>query len=95
MTLFKNKNVMMGIGAVVLIALGYYFFGPSAPAADLSVGAAANPAELLFINLAGQLDSIAFKDGFLIDPRFRALVDIRTAILPESSGRPDPFAPIK
>ena len=73
---------------------GYFLFsgGPATP--DLSTSAATSPAELLFINLAGELDPIASNGAVLNDPRFAALVDIRTAVVPVTAGRPDPFAPI-
>lgn len=94
MSLFKNKNMMLGLGAAALIAVGYLLFGGESDVADLTVGDTASPAELLFIDLAGQLDPIAFNGGVLSDSRFFSLVDIRTAIIPETSGRPDPFAPL-
>ncbi len=94
MNLTKNKNLMFGLGAAALIAAGYFlFFNTSAPA-DLTVGDTTSPAELLFINLAGQLEPVAFNGGILSDARFESLVDIRTAVIPETSGRPDPFAPL-
>lgn len=92
--LTKNKNLLIGVGAAALIAGGYFLFFNGTPAPDLTSGTATNPAELLFINLAGQLDPVAFNGGVLTDARFNSLVDIRTAVIPETAGRPDPFAPI-
>ncbi len=95
MTLFKNRNLMFGLGGAALLAAGYFlFFNTSDSTADITVSNTTSPAELLFINLAGQLDPIAFNGGVLSDPRFAALVDIRTAVIPETTGRPDPFAPL-
>jgi len=95
MTIFTNKNFLIGAGAVVLLILGYFLFfnGPSSTP-DLTTGDTTSPAELLFINLAGELDPVAFNGGVLTDPRFASLVDIRTAIIPQTSGRTDPFAPL-
>lgn len=94
MNLTKNKNLMLGVGAVVLIAAGYFiFFGGSATPPDITIGTTASPAELLFINLAGELDPISFNGAVFSDSRFAALTDIRTAVVPETPGRLDPFAP--
>jgi len=48
--------------------------------------------EMLFLNLASQIESISFDAKLFTDPRFMSLVDIRTAIVPEQVGRKDPFA---
>jgi hypothetical protein len=95
MDLTKNKNLLYGAGAVILIAVGYFvFFSGGSSAPDVAATAPASPAELLFINLAGELDPVSFNGGILTDPRFTALTDIRTAVLPETTGRTDPFAPL-
>jgi hypothetical protein len=51
-----------------------------------------SPAETTFVNLATQLEPLGFDTAILSDPRFMALVDIHTAVIPESAGRRDPFA---
>jgi len=48
--------------------------------------------EVVFINLASQIESIRFDASLFSDPRFMSLVDIRTEIIPEPVGRRDPFA---
>ncbi len=93
--LAKNKGIIIGLGAVIILAVVYLLFFDKAPTADLtSSTTTGSPAELYFVNLSGELDDISFDTTVLTDPRFNALTDIRTAILPETSGRPDPFAPI-
>ncbi|MFZ1987810.1 MAG: hypothetical protein WAV21_02130 [Minisyncoccia bacterium] len=92
----KNRSVVIGLGAIVIIAVGYLLFsGSAAPAADLTMSnEAASPAELFFVNKASELGTIEFDTTVLSDPRFLALIDMKTVILPETAGRPDPFAPI-
>lgn len=86
---------MIICGVVVVGGLLYYFFFFTADTGTaVTAAAGASDAELTFVNLAGQLDPIDFDTTLLSDPRFSALVDIRTPILPESVGRTDPFAPI-
>lgn len=53
---------------------------------------AAGDAEIVFINLASQIDAIRFDTAFFDDPLFASLVDIRMPVIPEEQGRRDPFA---
>lgn len=96
MTSANNKSIMIGIGALIVLTIAYFlFFSGSGTTADLTTeSAAGSSAELYFVTLVGSLNPIAFDTQVLSDPRFAALVDIRTALIPETSGRPDPFAPI-
>lgn len=95
MSISRNKLILIIAGVVAAAGLGYYFFFFTAsPDATVTASAPASAAELTFVNLAGQLDPIDFDTTLLNDPRFMALVDIRTAVIPEASGRHDPFAPI-
>jgi len=41
----------------------------------------------------GELGPISFNTGIFTDPHFTALVDIATAVAPETFGRQDPLAP--
>ena len=93
--LAKNKGIIIGLSAVVILAVIYLVFFDKSPAANLTTGSAGtSPDELYFVNLTSELSDISFDTAVLQDPRFTALTDIRTAILPEQSGRHDPFAPI-
>ena len=53
---------------------------------------ATGESELVFVNLASQIDAITFNTALLSDPVFASLVDIRVAVIPEEQGRRDPFA---
>ncbi|HVW71625.1 MAG TPA: hypothetical protein VHB93_00545 [Candidatus Paceibacterota bacterium] len=92
--LAKNRGIIIGLGAIVLLAVAYLVFFSGSPSADLTSGAPTSPDEMYFVNLSGELSDISFDTTVLQDPRFMALTDIRTAVLPEQTGRPDPFAPI-
>lgn len=95
MTSMKNKPLMIGLGVVALLAVGYFLFsGSSSDVANVTTGVATSPAELYFINLAGELETVEFDTSVLSDARFIALTDISTNIVPGKPGRPDPFAPI-
>lgn len=94
--LAKNNALTIGLAVVVLGGIAYLFFftGNEAPA-DVTVDSVAgSPEELYFVSLASQLNTVDFNTGVLSDERFRALVDLKTEILPEVSGRADPFAPL-
>lgn len=93
-----SRNSIIFIVCLVIVAggLGYYFFffNSSSDAALTTSPGAASDAELSFIALVSQLEPIVFDTSILSDPRFTSREDIRTAIIPESSGRKDPFAPL-
>lgn len=93
-----SRSTLVFVICLVIVAggLGYYFFffNSNSSAAITQTGTAANDAELSFITLVGKLDPIVFDTSVLSDPRFTSRQDIRTAIVPETTGRTDPFAPI-
>jgi hypothetical protein len=91
----KHRQLMIALGGVILLAIIYFFFFSSPSSPDLtSSGVPASPTELFFANLQSELTPISFDTALFDDPRFNALVDIRTAITDETKGRQDPFAPI-
>lgn len=84
-------------GAFTLLGVSYLLFFNNNTANSSAVEqdtAAASDAEVVFLNLSTQLNSITFDTKVLSDPRFAALTDIHTAILPESEGKRDPFGTI-
>jgi hypothetical protein len=93
-----SRSTLVFIICLVVVAggLGYYFFffNSSSSAALTTNAGAASDAEFSFITLVSKLDPIVFDTSVLSDPRFTSRQDIRTAIVPEASGRTDPFAPI-
>lgn len=92
-----NKNtIIVVVGGIVLVALaaGYFLFVKPSSTVAVTETAPASPAEVTFVNLAAQLEPLGFDTSILKDPRFEGLVDIHTGILPEPTGRRDPFAPL-
>ena len=95
MTASRNTIILVVLALLVLAAAGYLLFGRGEEEATLSgTGAPASEAELTFLNLTAQIEPVAFDTSILSDPRFNALRDLRTAVVPENSGRIDPFAPL-
>ena len=93
-----SRTNIISILLVVVLAGGgiyyFFFFNKDTGSALSSTDAAASVQEQTFITLVGQLDPIVFDTSLLADPRFTSRTDIRTTIVPEASGRTDPFAPI-
>lgn len=91
-----TKTILMIIaGIVVLGGIYWYFFTGTATDVPLSADTtSSNPAQAQFETLVGELTPVSFDTSLLTDPRFAALVDIGTPVVPESSGRIDPFAPL-
>lgn len=96
MALSKKKTIAIAIGIVVLGVVAYVLW--LRPQSDENVSIVGygptGEAQATFLTLAAQLQPIAFDASVLDDPRFLSLVDIKTVILPEASGRTDPFAPL-
>jgi hypothetical protein len=92
----KSTIVLVILAIVLLGAGGYLFLNGGAPSATALSGGLApeDPGQAAFIQLASQLGPITLDASVLDDPRFTNLVDLGTQIVPESAGRPDPFAPI-
>lgn len=93
-----SRSTLVFVLCLIIVAggLGYYFFffNSNTNAALTTTTGAASDAEFSFITLVSKLDPIVFDTSVLSDPRFMGRQDIRTAIVPETSGRKDPFAPI-
>jgi hypothetical protein len=95
MTPSRTNILLIILGVVVLGAAAYYFL-PSSDASSATALSGDMPAdanEAAFIQLSSELDPISFDAHVLDDPRLTSLVDISTQVIPESSGRTDPFAP--
>jgi phosphatidylserine synthase len=93
-----STRVKIIIAVLVIAILGVIaylvFFNTNNDTTAVSTGsgAPASAAEVTFLNLASQINPITFDTTIFSDPRFTALVDIHTAILPEATGRTDPFS---
>lgn len=96
MALSKKTSVTVAAAVVVLGIAAYFFWmrTPAEPNVTISDAGAASVAQATFLTLAARLEPVAFDASILSDERFLSLVDIKTAILPEDSGRNDPFAPL-
>lgn len=95
MTASRTNILLIVLGAAVLLAAGYFFMRQSddSSATALTGTASGGSSEDAFIQLSSQLDPITIDPKVFSDPRFTGLTDISTQIVPESSGRTDPFAP--
>lgn len=96
MALSKKKTIIIAAAIVVLGVVAYFLW--LRPTTDENISIVGygptGEAQATFLTLAAQLQPIAFNASVLEDPRFMALVDIKTVIVPEASGRTDPFAPL-
>jgi hypothetical protein len=95
MPISRTTGIAIALGLILLAAAAYLLMRPAdAPSVTTTGGAPGSEAEAVFLSLTSQLDPVTFDTTILKDARFAALVDIRTAILPEPSGRSDPFGPL-
>lgn len=96
MHISRTTITYIAIGIVVLGIIAYFLMGRTSDLPTISVSGVAptSEAQATFISLAAQLEPISFDGRILSDPRFTALQDIHTSIVPETQGRTDPFAPL-
>jgi hypothetical protein len=97
MAISKNTTILIASGIVVLGLAAYFLWMRPSDQDPISMEAGYGPASearATFLTLAAQLEPVGFDPGILEDPRFTALVDIKTVIVPEAGGRNDPFAPL-
>jgi hypothetical protein len=93
MNIDKNFIIAGAIGTALIVTAGYLLFF-KAPAPAVTSTEPTSPEEIAFVNLASQLEPLGFDTSIFSDPRFAALVDIHTPVIPEAAGRRDPFAPL-
>lgn len=92
----SRTNVILIVLAIIVAAGALYmFFAKGDEETVTAIEAPGTEAERSFLALTAEIGAISFDTGIFSDPRFRALQDIRTAVVPEASGRPDPFAPLQ
>lgn len=92
-----KKNLPLVLGALaILVAVAAYLTLRPKPVEDVTVldSGPGSVAQSTFLTLVAELDPISFNTGVLVDTRFLSLVDLRTAIIPETPGRTDPFGPL-
>lgn len=91
----RNTIILGILGLLILGAAGYLLFGKGSTTDGVSATAGPTSAvEQTFINLTAQLSPVSFNTSILTDARFNALQDLKTAVIPETTGRTDPFAPL-
>jgi len=92
----RTNVILIVLGLIVVGGAAYMFMAKGDTEAVISEsGTPGTEAESAFLALTAEIGSIEFKTSIFQDPRFAALRDIRTDILPEVTGRPDPFAPLQ
>lgn len=92
----KSNITSFIIATLIIIAGGYwYFFAQTGNQPPLTTTTpSGNSAQTQFQILVSQLQPISFDTTIFSDPKFTSLVDLTMPVAPESSGRPDPFAPV-
>ncbi len=93
MKLSKNTTILIVALVVTIGVAGIVLFNATrTDPAVITETEGSSESEMVFINLASQIDAIHFSTDLLNDPRFLILEDIRVAVIPENAGRKDPFA---
>ncbi len=94
MNINKSTGIFILIGLIVLAAAAYLLMSGKEGSVLQASATPSSAAEMQFLSLTQQIDPVEIDTSILGDLRFTRLIDIRTDILPEASGRTDPFAPL-
>jgi len=92
------KNLIMVLGLVLIVALGYYLFVIQGNS-SLNLGAAQLQSEIdlesqQFLRKLNQIQNISLDVFILNDPRLTVLIDSKPLPGTYPIGRPDPFAKV-
>lgn len=92
----KSNTIFLVITTLLIAAAAYWYFftGTGSQPPVTAVSTPVNQAQTRFQALVSELQPISFNTALFSDARFNALVDLTTPVSPETSGRPDPFAPL-
>ena len=92
--LLKDTKLFIGIGVILALVFGYYYFFccPSA-APNISTNTTSPVSQDLLVTLQN-LHTITLDSGVFSDPVFVSLSDFGTTIPPQQTGRTNPFAPV-
>jgi hypothetical protein len=94
MNILKNKNVLGGIAAVIVIGLIYYIWSSAGSGALLTTAEPTSPLSQEILTTLGQLHTLRLDPALFKDPVFISLSDFGAAIPPQQAGRRNPFAPV-
>lgn len=93
-----NKNILLGGGLLVVAIAGYFIFtsgdSESEPLIEVQAGSTTQIGQEIIIEL-NRLKSLQNISGDLFkNSAFVSLKDFTQIVVPQPSGRPNPFAPV-
>jgi len=94
MDILKNKFVVGGVGAVLVLTLAYYLWTSAENSALLTTNDGTSPLSQEILLTLGQLHTIRLDPAIFTDPVFASLTDFGVTIPPQNAGRRNPFAPV-
>ena len=94
MNILKNKFVVGGVGAVLILTLAYYLWTSAENSALLTTNDGTSPLSQEILLTLGQLHTIRLDPAIFTDPVFASLTDFGVTITPQNAGRRNPFAPV-
>ncbi len=94
MDILKNKTLMGGVAAIVLLSLVYYVWNTAGSSELLSTTGGTSPLSQEILTTLGQLQTLRLDPSLFKDPVFVSLSDFGATIPPQQAGRRNPFAPV-
>jgi hypothetical protein len=89
----RIQNLLMLLGIVLIVALGYYLYIQS-NAAVLKTGTARDQVALesaLILRRLNEIKTVSLDGAIFSNERFTTLVDFTEPIIPQPVGRSNPF----
>jgi hypothetical protein len=88
-TIIKNKTAIVSL-VLLILAFFFYsmFFGDDS---ETLIAPANTAAGTELIALSKELSGISFSQDLFSTPAYRMLVDFGSEVLPQPTGRPNPF----
>jgi hypothetical protein len=92
----SKKTIIVGVIAIVVLAIVYFYFSNSAPAESVSSlqSQSASVVGTRVLSLLNQIKSLHIDTSIFKSPAYGTLVDYSVTIPELPVGRPNPFAPI-
>ena len=94
MDILKNKFVVGGVGAVLVLTLAYYLWTSAENSALLTTNDGTSPLSQEILITLGQLHPMRLDRAMFPAPVFASLTDCGVPIPPQNAGRRNPFAPV-
>lgn len=91
---FVQHKLLSGVAIILILAAIWFGLNSSSAPVPILQDSSGNESERQLVATLLTLRAVNLSGTIFSDPVFMSLTDFSTAIQPEPSGRPNPFAPL-